>query len=152
RARDSDHRSRAAGRPRGSRDRRSSRRAWHVPRRATGARVRVLRLSSRVRAKRRTPRAFQGARAAGRSQSPPRAPMNTRPVLSDDQDRALIRSGALDETLVVEAAAGTGKTTELVERIVQALATGRASIAEIVAVTFTEKAAGELKLRLRARV
>jgi ATP-dependent helicase/nuclease subunit A len=56
---------------------------------------------------------------------------------------------ALDETLLVEAAAGTGKTTELVRRIVRILAEGRADVASIVAVTFTEKAAGELKLRLR---
>ena len=56
---------------------------------------------------------------------------------------------ALDETLVVEAAAGTGKTTELVKRILRVLATGRATVEQIVAVTFTEKAAGELKLRLR---
>jgi ATP-dependent helicase/nuclease subunit A len=55
----------------------------------------------------------------------------------------------LDDTLIVEAAAGTGKTTELVNRILQVLATGRARMVEIVAVTFTEKAAGELKLRLR---
>src|SRR5262245_37822189 len=55
----------------------------------------------------------------------------------------------LDRTLVVEAAAGTGKTTELVKRILRVLATGRAQISKIVAVTFTEKAAGELKLRLR---
>ncbi|HTM23702.1 MAG TPA: UvrD-helicase domain-containing protein [Vicinamibacterales bacterium] len=55
----------------------------------------------------------------------------------------------LDRTLVVEAAAGTGKTTELVNRIVRTLASGRARVDGIVAVTFTEKAAGELKLRLR---
>ena len=35
---------------------------------------------------------------------------------------------ALDETLVVEAAAGTGKTTELVNRIVRILASGRAKV------------------------
>src|SRR5262245_47324209 len=56
---------------------------------------------------------------------------------------------ALDDTIVVEAAAGTGKTTELVGRIVRILAHGRARVANIAAVTFTEKAAGELKLRLR---
>jgi ATP-dependent exoDNAse (exonuclease V) beta subunit len=59
---------------------------------------------------------------------------------------------ALDETLIVEAAAGTGKTTELVRRIVCVLASGAAEMKEIVAVTFTEKAAGELKLRLREAV
>ena len=55
----------------------------------------------------------------------------------------------LDTTLIVEAAAGTGKTTALVGRIGRLLATGRTKIESIVAVTFTEKAAGELKLRLR---
>ena len=55
----------------------------------------------------------------------------------------------LDDTLIVEAAAGTGKTTELVNRILRVLATGRATMVQVVAVTFTEKAAGELKLRLR---
>ena len=67
---------------------------------------------------------------------------------TDDEARRSI-ADALDETLVVEAAAGTGKTTELVKRILRVLATGRAKMVEIVAVTFTEKAAGELKLRLR---
>ena len=60
--------------------------------------------------------------------------------------------GSLDETLVVEAAAGTGKTTELVARLVEVLAEGRGSVQTVVAVTFTEKAAGELKLRLRAEL
>ena len=66
----------------------------------------------------------------------------------DERARNLIRT-ALDETLVVEAAAGTGKTTALVDRMVRVLATGRAEMSGLVAVTFTEKAAGELKLRLR---
>ena len=68
--------------------------------------------------------------------------------LADHEAREAIKS-RLDATLVVEAAAGTGKTTELVNRIVRVLASGRATVGEIVAVTFTEKAAGELKLRLR---
>jgi ATP-dependent exoDNAse (exonuclease V) beta subunit len=58
----------------------------------------------------------------------------------------------IDTTLVVEAAAGTGKTTELVNRILGVIENGRAEVREIVAVTFTEKAAGELKLRLRQRL
>ncbi len=68
--------------------------------------------------------------------------------MSDVDARDSIRE-ALDDTLVVEAAAGTGKTTELVNRILRVVETGRARMDEIVAVTFTEKAAGELKLRLR---
>src|SRR4026209_2608900 len=70
------------------------------------------------------------------------------PTLADQAARDTI-ADALDVTLVVEAAAGTGKTTELVKRILRVLATGRARTADTVAVTFTEKAAGELKLRLR---
>jgi ATP-dependent helicase/nuclease subunit A len=66
-----------------------------------------------------------------------------------DQEARDAIASALDDTLVVEAAAGTGKTTELVKRIVRILADGKTKVQNIVAVTFTEKAAGELKLRLR---
>ncbi|MGE0520271.1 MAG: UvrD-helicase domain-containing protein [Candidatus Binatia bacterium] len=69
--------------------------------------------------------------------------------LADSAARERIRTG-LDQTLVVEAAAGTGKTTQLVDRVVAMLGSGRATVEGLVAVTFTEKAAGELKLRLRA--
>jgi ATP-dependent helicase/nuclease subunit A len=71
--------------------------------------------------------------------------------LSDAQARELIAS-ALDTTLIVEAAAGTGKTTALVDRIVRIVANGKADVKNLVAVTFTEKAAGELKLRLREQL
>lgn len=54
-----------------------------------------------------------------------------------------------EATLFVEAAAGTGKTTALVGRIVGLIRSGKGRLARIVAVTFTEKAAGEMKLRLR---
>jgi ATP-dependent exoDNAse (exonuclease V) beta subunit len=70
---------------------------------------------------------------------------------TDDEGRRWIRE-ALDTTLVVEAAAGTGKTTELITRILNVLAEGRADVRAIVAVTFTERAAGELKLRLRQQL
>jgi ATP-dependent helicase/nuclease subunit A len=66
----------------------------------------------------------------------------------DARNREIIRT-SLDESLIVEASAGTGKTTELVNRIVAVLRTGRARIEQVVAVTFTNKAAGELKVRLR---
>jgi ATP-dependent exoDNAse (exonuclease V) beta subunit len=58
----------------------------------------------------------------------------------------------LDTTLFVEAAAGTGKTTALVGRIVALLRTGRAELEGIVALTFADKAAGEMRLRLRAEL
>jgi ATP-dependent helicase/nuclease subunit A len=68
--------------------------------------------------------------------------------LDDNLARQRIRT-SLGESLLVEASAGTGKTTELVARIVSVLASGATTIGHIVAVTFTNKAAGELKLRLR---
>jgi ATP-dependent exoDNAse (exonuclease V) beta subunit len=58
----------------------------------------------------------------------------------------------LDTTLIVEAAAGTGKTTMLVGRILELVRSGKASLKALVAVTFTEKAAGEMKLRLRSEI
>jgi len=74
-------------------------------------------------------------------------------VLTDLKARELIGGpDALDTTLIVEAAAGTGKTTALVGRIVRIIAEGKADVGGIVAVTFTEKAAGELKLRLREQL
>jgi ATP-dependent exoDNAse (exonuclease V) beta subunit len=72
-------------------------------------------------------------------------------ILVDRIARERIASD-LDTTLVVEAAAGTGKTTALVNRIVSILRAGRTSLDRIVAVTFTEKAAGEMKLRLRTEL
>jgi len=72
-------------------------------------------------------------------------------ALVDQKARDAIRTD-LDATLVVEAAAGTGKTTELVARVLALLTSGKATLASMVAVTFTEKAAGEMKLRLRTEI
>ena len=58
----------------------------------------------------------------------------------------------LDTSLIVEAAAGTGKTTALIGRILSGIVSGRVSLSKVVAVTFTEFAAGELKLRLRSAI
>ncbi|HXW94007.1 MAG TPA: UvrD-helicase domain-containing protein [Terriglobales bacterium] len=71
--------------------------------------------------------------------------------LIDSLARERIRT-VFDKTLVVEAAAGTGKTTELVARIVALLSSGTTTVGRVVGVTFTEKAAGELKLRLRSEL
>jgi len=67
---------------------------------------------------------------------------------NDEPARRRIRT-SLDESLIVEAAAGAGKTTELLHRIVNTLRAGKTTVDRIVAVTFTRKAAGELRLRLR---
>src|SRR5215468_81987 len=58
----------------------------------------------------------------------------------------------LDTSFLVEASAGTGKTSLLVDRIMAILASGRATLRDIAAITFTEKAAGELVLRVRRRL
>ena len=71
--------------------------------------------------------------------------------MRDQAARDRIR-GDLSATLVVEAAAGTGKTTELVARIVALVRTGRTTLDRILAVTFTDLAAGEMKLRLRGEL
>ncbi len=77
--------------------------------------------------------------------------MTPEKILVDQKARDAIRND-LDATLVVEAAAGTGKTTELVARVLALLTSGKATLASTVAVTFTEKAAGEMKLRLRTEI
>jgi ATP-dependent exoDNAse (exonuclease V) beta subunit len=67
---------------------------------------------------------------------------------ADDPLRARIRE-ELDTTLVVIAGAGTGKTSALVDRIVELVRTGTAPLREIAAITFTEAAAAELRQRVR---
>jgi ATP-dependent helicase/nuclease subunit A len=57
----------------------------------------------------------------------------------------------LDHNLVVTAGAGTGKTTLLVRRALAAIKAGTA-VDRIVAITFTEKAAAELRWKLRAAI
>ena len=52
--------------------------------------------------------------------------------------------------LCILAGAGTGKTTTITRRIAWQVATGAFPPQQIVAVTFTDKAAGELRARLRA--
>ena len=77
----------------------------------------------------------------------------TRPVDHPaDQEERQAAANELDTAFFVEAAAGTGKTTSLVARIVSAIQHRRARLREIVAITFTEKAAGELKIRLREQL
>ena len=66
-----------------------------------------------------------------------------------DFDIRKIIGGSLDETLFVEASAGTGKTSSLVQRMVNLVATGRTTLDRIAAITFTEAAAAELRDRAR---
>ena len=58
----------------------------------------------------------------------------------------------LDTTLFVEAGAGSGKTRALVDRIARLVTTSTAGLDELAAITFTEKAAAELRDRVRQRL
>lgn len=58
---------------------------------------------------------------------------------------------SLHETCFVQAGAGTGKTRSLVDRVFALILSGT-PVERIAAITFTEKAAGELKDRIRTRL
>ncbi|MBP2665636.1 MAG: UvrD/REP helicase [Firmicutes bacterium] len=69
--------------------------------------------------------------------------------LTPDQQAAI---ETLDRNLLVKAGAGAGKTRVLVERYIHILETDAADMDGIVAITFTRKAAREMKERIRSRV
>src|SRR6187431_1601035 len=64
----------------------------------------------------------------------------------DQQSREIIR-GTLDINILVEAGAGSGKTQMLAERMAAGVASGAYQVEHIAAVTFTRKAASELRGR-----
>jgi DNA helicase-2/ATP-dependent DNA helicase PcrA len=67
--------------------------------------------------------------------------------LNDSQREAAL---ALRGPVAILAGAGTGKTTTITHRIACQVRSGAFDASQILAVTFTEKAAGELKRRLQA--
>ena len=75
--------------------------------------------------------------------------MSTAPP-ADEVARERAR-GELGTCLAVEAAAGAGKTSVLVARLLNLIRSGR-RLGRIVAMTFTEKAAGELAMRVREEI
>ena len=77
--------------------------------------------------------------------------MTERFEAQDERAREVIRQ-CLDETLFVEAGAGTGKTTSLVDRIRNLVAFGVTTLDRIAAITFTEAAAAELRDRVKQRL
>ncbi|MHB8241905.1 MAG: UvrD-helicase domain-containing protein [Solirubrobacteraceae bacterium] len=70
------------------------------------------------------------------------------PVLTDEQELSVARRS---EPLLLSAGAGSGKTSVLVERFVRAVREDGLAPGRILAITFTDRAAGELRERVRAR-
>ena len=70
----------------------------------------------------------------------------------DDQRERELAARWMDGPLLVEAGAGTGKTTLFVERLLRLIREEGVPVGEIAAITFTRKAALELRERIRARL
>ena len=66
----------------------------------------------------------------------------------DLEARKAIRND-LHMSMLVEASAGTGKTTCMIDRMLSLVQTGQAKVQEIAAITFTRKSAAELRIRFR---
>ena len=62
-----------------------------------------------------------------------------------DQQRAI---DTIDKSILVSAAAGSGKTAVLVERIINIIVQGKADVDRMLVVTFTNAAASEMRLKL----
>ena len=69
-------------------------------------------------------------------------------ALPDAAERLRIET-ELDRNFLVEAGAGSGKTTSLVSRMIALLASGEAAPDSLVAVTFTRKAASQLRQKFQ---
>ena len=58
----------------------------------------------------------------------------------------------LDVSMLVEAGAGSGKTTSMARRMVAMIASGKCSVNQMAAITFTRKAAAELRGRFQVEL
>jgi ATP-dependent helicase/nuclease subunit A len=69
-----------------------------------------------------------------------------------DRDARLKITAGLDRTFLVEAGAGSGKTKSLIDRMIALIAGGKCRIETLAAVTFTRKAAAELRGRFQTEL
>ncbi len=84
--------------------------------------------------------------------APSAAPPPQRPYMERLNEAQREAVEAMDGPVLVLAGAGTGKTRVLTTRLGHILMTGRATPAQILAVTFTNKAAREMKDRVGALI
>jgi ATP-dependent helicase/nuclease subunit A len=77
--------------------------------------------------------------------------MNNNIIPGDLEARKIVLN-VLNKNLLVEAVAGSGKTTILIDRIVALLKKKEMEIGQLAAITFTRKAAAEMRERLQLRL
>ena len=73
-------------------------------------------------------------------------------VIPPDQDARDSIESDYDKTLFVEAGAGCGKTEALVGRVINLVTSSDVSLDDVAVITFTNKAAAELRHRIRSRL
>ncbi|MCI3922275.1 UvrD-helicase domain-containing protein [Paenibacillus sp. TRM 82003] len=76
----------------------------------------------------------------------------TEAMLRQDEEARRRIESELDTTFLVEAGAGSGKTTSIVARMLALIESGKANVGDIAAITFTNKAAAELRGRFRLKL
>ena len=89
-----------------------------------------------------------GAKAVTTVATKPATPSTPFGELSPEQQAAVGASG----NVFVSAGAGTGKTSVLVERFARAICERGLGVDAVLVITYTERAAGELRSRIRARL
>ena len=69
------------------------------------------------------------------------------PELKREQSEAVFHN---EGSILVSASAGSGKTFVMIERLIRLISEGKAHVKEMLAVTFTESAAADMKEKLKA--